>query len=183
MKMLVVVTGPPGAGKSSVARPLASALGLPVLDKDTIKEALFDALGTGDESWSRKLGEAAFTTMFAIARNLDAAVLDGNFSAPSRDALLELHASPIEIYCRCDREERQRRIEARPRHPGHLDEITARKALEGVPSEEPLRLGGPFLEVDTNERVEIDAVIEWARASEIRDVSESDTGDTSDATT
>ena len=45
---LVVVTGLPGSGKTTIAGPLAAELGWPLLGKDTIKEALFDALGTGD---------------------------------------------------------------------------------------------------------------------------------------
>jgi predicted kinase len=42
---LVLVTGPPAAGKTTVARPLARCLALPLIGKDTIKEALFDAMG------------------------------------------------------------------------------------------------------------------------------------------
>ena len=38
----VVVSGPPGSGKSTLARGLAPELGLPLLSKDRIKEALFD---------------------------------------------------------------------------------------------------------------------------------------------
>ena len=56
--LVVVVTGPPAAGKTTVARELACRLRLPLIAKDTIKEALFDGLGTGDLAWSRRLGEA-----------------------------------------------------------------------------------------------------------------------------
>ena len=45
MKRLVYVSGAPGAGKTSLAGPLADALGYALLTKDTIKETLHDALG------------------------------------------------------------------------------------------------------------------------------------------
>ena len=42
---LVVVSGLPVSGKSTVAAILNDALSLPLLDKDSILEALFDTLG------------------------------------------------------------------------------------------------------------------------------------------
>jgi predicted kinase len=44
--LFVLVAGWPGSGKSTLAAALAPELGLPLLAKDEIKEALMDALGT-----------------------------------------------------------------------------------------------------------------------------------------
>ena len=41
----MVLSGLPGSGKTTVARPLGEALGLPLLDKDHILEGLFESLG------------------------------------------------------------------------------------------------------------------------------------------
>ena len=45
MRRLVYVSGSPGAGKTSLAAPLAAELGYALLTKDLIKETLHDALG------------------------------------------------------------------------------------------------------------------------------------------
>ncbi len=41
----VVVSGPPASGKTTLARAIAPALGLPLIAKDTIKEALMTVHG------------------------------------------------------------------------------------------------------------------------------------------
>ena len=46
--MYVVLTGPPASGKSTLSRALAGELGLPLLAKDTIEQALLDELGAVD---------------------------------------------------------------------------------------------------------------------------------------
>ena len=57
--LYVLVAGPPGSGKTTVSAPLAAELGLPLLAKDAIKEALMDALGRpADVEASRQLGRA-----------------------------------------------------------------------------------------------------------------------------
>src|SRR5262252_6392146 len=64
--LLVLVTGPPAAGKTTVAWEIAARLGLPLVAKDTIKEALYDALGVGDLEWSTRLGGATFAVLWAL---------------------------------------------------------------------------------------------------------------------
>jgi 2-phosphoglycerate kinase len=60
-RRVVLVSGAPGAGKSTLAVPLAAELGFAPLRKDRIKETLHDALGpaagsapTVDLTWSRR---------------------------------------------------------------------------------------------------------------------------------
>jgi predicted kinase len=51
--LFVVVSGLAGSGKTSVAKPLADALGLRLISKDTIKESLFDAVDMAGGSGRR----------------------------------------------------------------------------------------------------------------------------------
>jgi hypothetical protein len=68
-RRIVLVSGAPGAGKTTVARALAPVLELPLLSKDMLKESLWDSFDPpeGDLEWSRRLGGAAMELLWAIA--------------------------------------------------------------------------------------------------------------------
>lgn len=68
--LLVIISGPPGAGKTTLARPLATKLRLPLLTKDAIKEQFADALGASAFLHSARLGLAAHLQMMATASEL-----------------------------------------------------------------------------------------------------------------
>lgn len=68
MNRLVIVGGAPASGKTTLAGEIARSLGLPVITKDDVKEALAAPFATGDRDWSRQLGVAAYSVLFAVAQ-------------------------------------------------------------------------------------------------------------------
>ena len=129
---LVVVTGAPGTGKTTLATRLSRELGLPLLTKDAVKEAMMEALPVPDREASMQLGAAAFRVLFTLTRSLlDAGVghvLEGPFTHPQADGELgELgqRARTVLIHCVAPAElvvARYRdRFESGQRLPGHFD--------------------------------------------------------------
>lgn len=67
---LLIIAGMPSAGKSTIAKEISRQLGLPVLEKDEIKEELFDTLGYADRVEKRKLDIAATAVLMRNAESL-----------------------------------------------------------------------------------------------------------------
>jgi len=158
---IVVVAGVPGSGKTTLARDLAPELDMPLLSKDTIKEALFDALGTGDLARSRAFGRVAHVVLYALAAEARSAVLESNFwPGTAEGELVALRRPLVQVYCPCPIEiavERYRRRATSPdRHPGHLPEHQSEHAIAGwtAAAAVPLALDAPLLEVDTTTPVD-----------------------------
>ena len=79
---LIVVSGAPGTGKSTIAAALGAALRFPVLSLNPIKEALADVLGLGGEDWSNQVGDAAAEVVFRLATAFPDAVAEGWWRGP-----------------------------------------------------------------------------------------------------
>ena len=163
LPLLVVVTGAPGSGKTTVAQALAAELRLPLVAKDDLKEALFDALGTGDREWSRRLGRATYDVLFVVARRLLEAgascVLESNFS--NAEPLCALpSARVVQVLCIAPHDVVLERYAERVRHPGHLDAEMLEELRQRLDVDEwkPLELGGELIELDTSEPVDIEAL-------------------------
>lgn len=158
----VIVSGPPGSGKTTVAGPLAAHLGLPLLCKDTIKEAMMDALGVETVEDSRRIGGAAIASLFALARANGRAVLESNWS-PVRaiDDLRNLGGVIVEVFCDLDPVVSQQRYfdRAATRHQGHFD-LSRRDdpSLWTGAALQPVACGWPVLTVDTSAPVDIDGL-------------------------
>ncbi|NHZ71653.1 MAG: AAA family ATPase [Aquificales bacterium] len=129
---LIVVTGRPAAGKSTLANWLSKELKLPVVSKDNIREVLFDRLGWKDRDWARQLGRVSIDLMFYFAQtqlaNGHSIIMDNAFHPdPTTPRLLELkkqiNAEIIQIICDANSEILFQRFMERAkngnRHPGH----------------------------------------------------------------
>lgn len=160
----VVVSGLAGSGKTTVATPLAEALGITLISKDSIKEALFEAIGVGDWEWSKTLSRAADAAMVEIASRLPSALLDNYWYAETVETLLAPLRGPIiEVYCHVDDEVARSRTQLRKRHPGHADDQNPTPAT--FTRKFPLALLGPVIEVDTTGAVDIPQVAAEVRAA------------------
>jgi hypothetical protein len=161
----VLVSGLPGSGKSTLAPLLAAELGLPVLSKDTIKEALWDALGPGDATWGRNLGIAAAATLISLVRSSGGAVIDHFVHT---DHLSEWTALPgiVEVRCACAPELARERYAARIRHPSHFDREHLRESFDSWIAEDAARPPvGPRLDVDTALPLDVPAIATWVRSN------------------
>jgi predicted kinase len=164
----VIVTGLPASGKSMLAAALAARLELPLIAKDTIKEALFDFLGappgSGDAAaWSRRLSDMSYAVLFRLAAQQagvrHAVLVEGNFRVGEHEAALQGRGSFAQVICRVGERERAARLRRRARsgdrHAGHLDaSVAGAEAAIAVARIEPeasgfLDLPGPRFEYDS----------------------------------
>lgn len=131
--VMIVVLGPCGAGKTTIARAVATKYKLPLISRDIIKETLFNILGWSDREWSQKLGRASYKLLYFCADKLLAAgstfIIESNFDFLSlAKEITELRKCydfrVILIRCFAERqtlfERAIKRDESGERHPGHI---------------------------------------------------------------
>jgi predicted kinase len=181
---LVIVSGAPGSGKSTLACRLGTALGLPVLLRDELKETLYDTLGAPDRAESARLGQASYALLAVVAgRLLEAGVgmvLESNFRRGLSEtdlASLLTSARAALVHCEGEPETIVRRYRERAergeRHPGHHDSESFQRLRDELAAGlfEPLDLGVPTLRVDTTTEQEytpeFEEIVAFLRAASL----------------
>jgi predicted kinase len=162
---LVIVSGAPAVGKTTLSRRLAQELRLPLIAKDNIKELLGAALGAPDLDASKRLGAATYTLLYAFAGwLLDAGVglvLESNFWHGASEvhlAPLVARARAVLVHCEAAPEVILRRYAERAmqgeRHPVHFSDADDLPRLREVMAEgrfDPLDLDLPMIRVQTDD--------------------------------
>lgn len=178
--LLIIVSGPSCAGKSTLAKKVSEKFQLPLITKDSIKELIFDNLGWSDREWSKKVGGTSnklliyFLDSMLISKK--PIIIESNFkrefdTKPISEMLSKFVYQSLQIMCQCDGqvlfERFKKRSESFERHPGHNDtknyeefkEMLLRGKLD------PLEIGGEILTFDTTdfENVDCDTIYEKIR--------------------
>lgn len=169
MRKLIIITGLPASGKSTLAAYVSAKLNIPLITKDQLKICLLEQLGKKDRSWDIKIGISATRLQMIIAESLLKAdislILESNFKNEYDTPLIakliqETSANCFQIICGaqgdilyqryCDRESSDKSRELLSQD---LEEwkIKLQKGFD-----EPLDLPGAHINIDTSDVSKID---------------------------
>ena len=160
-KLFVIVSGTPGSGKSTLARALASALGMPLIMKDTIKEALGDEFIVRSVEDSQRLGAATMRVLFALMADNEGGVFESTwYPAMAKPQLAELRSPIVEVFCEVPLDVAISRFEERSpsRHAVHAEGERALTREGFAERAEPIDGGWPVVRLDTTQDVDADAL-------------------------
>lgn len=108
----IVIVGPPGAGKSTLARMLAHALDLPIVSADRFF--------WNDDGSARSISQLRASVATELSRNTDGWIFEGHFKSchdlvlPQADAVVEISIGAWTALWRlCTREIRSRPLRLR----------------------------------------------------------------------
>jgi predicted kinase len=159
--LLVVLRGPAGCGKSTLAAALSEALGLECLQTDAIRRGLFPALegeAAGAAVYRDDNREKVYQELLRRAAQLMdqgfSLVLDGTFSrtrwlTAAIAAGISRHAATLVVDCRCPDETALKRIADRLHAGPTISEATPDAYRRQQQEFEPLPAGLPVCPLNT----------------------------------
>lgn len=165
---IIVVTGLPGAGKTTLAEQLVHRLQTPLFSLDAVKESLFASLEVTDRHLLRG---ACLDLIAALLRASPTGGVVDIWVDPTRDlGSVRRHLENsgiqrrVEVQCVVSGELAAQRFAARPRAGPHrpVDEQLLHRIREAAALLQPLGIG-PSLQVDTSDGVDLAPILTWVR--------------------
>ena len=170
-RRFILVSGLPGAGKTFVASRIAPLLMLPIIDKDDLLEALFEARDSGviNLPTRRALSRASDELMKRAAIVSDGAILSSfwHVQGMMRDSgtptawVPEISTNVVNLHCVCPADLAAQRFVERTRHPGHGDDARTaediKKEFRTLEMLGPPQCG-PRIDVDTAGPIQAEVV-------------------------
>ena len=173
----LIVTGPPAAGKTTLVGRLAQDLGIPLFEKDTIKDLLYKTLAFGDKAWSRQIATSAIDVLFFAAgqllRNGQSVATESNFyrqfdSARASELAIKTGARIVQIHCSASPEILVERNAARlypPNYRPNHHVMPSEELLGKLDSGtwEPLDVPSKVIRVDTSDSLDYANLLQTIR--------------------
>lgn len=159
---IIIITGPPCTGKSTLADKLSKIYRLPCFSKDEIKEMLFDSLGWSDREWSKKIGRSSYNILYYFAKKSLAVkkpfIMESNFKPGHHNVRIQKILNnpgfyPIQIFCYGDPDAILKKFMARAktgqRHPGHVEHLMREEIHRSLAEKiyKPFDVGGLLIKI------------------------------------
>ena len=177
--ILVVVSGPPGAGKTTLAHLLARTIGCPAICRDEIKEGMVHATGDFVPAPSDELALRTLPTFFQVLALLLGAGVTTVAEAAFQDRVWRPYLQPLRgladirvVHCQVTAETAGTRIQRRqgenPTRRAHADahRINHQAHAAGHDGFHRVQLDVPEIEVDTSDdyRPNLDEIVAFVNA-------------------
>lgn len=164
--VLILLTGLPCSGKSTIGAELSRRLRVPIFSRDDFREPMFDAFGSSHEkAFNDKVGFVANEDLFlVIHRHLQVAhpvMIENIFHPHIYDSIFkrmlgEIDFFTVQVNLRTDAKVLEQRYRKRDadgqKHPGHwnFDDYPYKHLFE-IGGIEPLQLPGQVIKIDTTD--------------------------------